>query len=105
TNTLNTLQGITGYGVNYGERISGYLTPPATGNYYFWLSGSDSAQLWISDDNTPADAALRASVLPAPNGSAPPYFGTGPQQWTVQPSQQSAWLTLVAGQQYYIEVL
>ncbi len=29
----------------------------------------------------------------------------GPQQWNVQASQQSPWLALVAGQQYYLEVL
>src|SRR5262249_7020459 len=40
-NSLGGLQGITGYGQNYGERIRGFFTAPVTGNYYFWASGSD----------------------------------------------------------------
>src|SRR5262249_53614860 len=37
TNTLGTLEGITGFGTNYGERIRGFFTAPTTGNYYFWI--------------------------------------------------------------------
>ena len=43
TNVLGTLEGIVNYGDNYGERIQGYFTAPATGNYFFWIAGSDSA--------------------------------------------------------------
>ena len=67
TNMLGTLEGITDYGNNYGERIRGYFTAPATGNYYFWIAGSDSAQLWISDDNEPVNKVLRAWVTPTNN--------------------------------------
>ena len=105
TNTLGTLEGITDYGDNYGERIRGYFTAPTTGNYYFWIAGSDSAQLWISDDSDPVNKVLRCSVLPTNNPSAPPQNGTGSRQWLVQPGQQSPWLALVAGQKYYIEIL
>jgi uncharacterized protein (DUF1800 family) len=105
TNTLGTLEGITDYGDNYGERIRGYFTAPTTGNYYFWIAGSDSAQLWISDDSDPVNKVLRCAVLPTNNPSAPPQNGTGSRQWKVQPGQQSPWLALVAGQKYYIEVL
>src|ERR1051326_705704 len=31
-NTLGTLEGITGFGQNYGERIRGFFTAPVTGN-------------------------------------------------------------------------
>ena len=105
TNVLGTLQGVTGYGQNYGERVRGYFTPPVTGNYYFWIAGSDSAQLWISDDNNQVNEVLRAWVIPTPNPLAPPEYGTAPQQWNLQTNQQSAWLSLVAGQPYYIEIL
>jgi len=105
TNVIGALQGVTGYGFNYGERIRGYFTPPATGNYYFWVAGSDSAQLWISDDNDPVDAVLRSQVYPTTDPAAPGMNGTGPQQWAVQSSQQSGWLALTGGQPYYIEVL
>src|SRR5206468_3609161 len=92
---LGTLE-YTNFGVNYGERIRGFVTIPTTGNYSFWLAGSGSAELWISDDNEPAEKIRRAYVSPG---------GTGWRQWNVQTNQQSGWLTLQAGQKYYIEVL
>ena len=98
TNTLGTLEGITNFGSNYGERIRGYLTAPVTGNYYFWIAASDSAELWIANDGEPVNKLRRASVSPM-NG------GTGFRQWNAQPNQQTKWLSLLAGQKYYIEVL
>ena len=98
TNTLGTLEGITDYGDNYGERVRGYLVAPATGNYYFWIAGSDSAELWVSNDGEPVNKVRRAWVNPT-NG------GTASRQWTVQAGQKSGWLALVAGQKYYLEVL
>ena len=105
TNVLGTLEGTLNYGDNYGERIRGYFTAPVTGNYYFWIAGSDSAQLWISDDNNEVNRVLRAWVTPTNNPTAPGQNGTSSRQWNLQPSQQSGWLTLSAGQQYYIEIL
>ena len=96
TNTLGTLEGVTDYGDNYGERIRGYLTAPVTGNYYFWIAASNAAELWLSDDSEPANKIRRCSVTNA---------GTGPRQWTNQPGQKSPWLALVAGQKYYLEIL
>jgi uncharacterized protein (DUF1800 family) len=93
---LGSLEGITDFGDNYGERIRGYITAPTTGNYYFWIAGSDSAELWISNNSEPCNKVRRAYV----SGG-----GTGSRQWTVQPNQKSGWLSLVAGQKYYIEVL
>ena len=104
TNIIGTLQG-TNYGINYGERVRGYFTAPVTGNYYFWVAGSDSAQLWVSDDNNQVNQVLRAWVTPTNNPVAPGENGTSPGQWNIQPSQQTGWLALVAGQQYYIQIL
>ncbi|HTL71862.1 MAG TPA: DUF1800 family protein [bacterium] len=98
TNTLGTLEGISGFGSNYGERIRGYLTATNTGNYYFWISGSDSAELWISNDNEPVNKMKRANVWPVGGG-------TTFRNWATQTNQQSKWLSLVAGQRYYIEIL
>ncbi|HWY30184.1 MAG TPA: PA14 domain-containing protein, partial [Candidatus Acidoferrum sp.] len=105
TNVLGSLEGVTGYGQNYGERIRGYFTAPVTGNYYFWIAGSDSAQLWISDDNNSVNQLLRAWVTPTNNPAAPGQNGTNPRQWSLQSNQQSGWLALTAGQQYFIEIL
>jgi uncharacterized protein (DUF1800 family) len=105
TAALGTLEGITDFGNNYAERIRGYLTAPATGNYYFWIAGSDSAELWISNDSEPANKVRRAYVTPSANPAPPPALGSAPRQWTLQPKQKSGWLSLVAGKKYYIEVL
>ena len=105
TNVLGALQGPANYGGNYGERVRGYFTAPATGNYYFWITGSDSAQLWIADDNNPVNQVLRAWVTPTNNPTLPGQNGTSAGQWNVQPSQQSGWLSLVGGQQYYLQIL
>ncbi len=95
TNTLATLEGITDYGDNYGERIRGYITAPVTGNYYFWVAASNAVELWISNDSEPANKVRRNFVA----------GGTGVRQWTNQPSQKSPWLALVGGQKYYFEIL
>ena len=105
TNTLATLEGITNYGDNYGERVRGYFIAPVTGNYYFWIAGSDSAQLWIADDSEQVDKVLRCWVTPTNNPTAPGQNGTSPRQWNLQTSQQSGWLAMVAGQKYYVEIL
>jgi hypothetical protein len=102
---LGTLEGITDFGDNYGERIRGYLTAPATGNYYFWIAASDSAELWISNDGETANKVRRAYVTPTANPSPPPANGSASRQWNLQANQKSGWLSLAAGQGYYIEIL
>ncbi len=97
TNAIGTLEGITNFGDNYGERVRGYLIPPVTGNYYFWIAGNSSAEMWISNDEEPANRVRRAFV-------SNPKVVT-PRQWTIQPNQRSAWLALEAGRRYYVEVL
>ena len=57
---FGALEGVTDFGDNYGERVRGYFTAPTSGNYYFWIAGSDSAELWISNDNEPANKVRRA---------------------------------------------
>jgi uncharacterized protein (DUF1800 family) len=105
TNALGSLEGVTNYGDNYAERIRGYFTPSVTANYYFWIAGSDSAQLWISNDGNQVNKVQRCSVTPTNNPTAPGQNGTSPRQWNLQLGQQSGWLTLSAGQPYYIEIL
>lgn len=105
TTWVGGLEGITDFGDNYAERVRGYFTAPATGNYYFWIAGSDSAQLWISNDGEAVNKVLRAWVTPTNNPTAPGHNGTSPRQWNLQASQRSGWLSLVGGQKYYVEVL
>ena len=98
--TISTIDEDTNYGINIGERLRGYLVPPKTGNYYFWIAANNAAELWISNDSEYVNKVRRASVTAR----------TGKKVWHVADSlqaaaQQSQWLSLVAGQKYYFEVL
>ena len=93
TSTLTSLQAPGNSGDNYGARIRGYITAPTTGTYQFWLAADEAAELYISDDEEPVNAWLRAS-LTAPS-SAPPT-------WTS--AATSPLLYLNAGSRYYFEV-
>jgi uncharacterized protein (DUF1800 family) len=105
TNSIGTLEGINNFGDNYAERIRGFITAPATGNYYFWIAGSDSAELWISNDSEPVNKVRRAYVMPTNNPTGLTGGGTGPRQWNLQSKQQTGWMSLIGGQQYYVEIL
>jgi len=96
TNTLTSLAAQTDFGDNYGARIRGYITAPVTGNYYLWVAASNSAELWISNDDDPINSFKRASVLSGHSGG---------WSWNAEPSQKSAWLALKQGKRYYFEVL
>jgi hypothetical protein len=60
---------------NYGERARGYVTPPQTGDYTFWISGDDYIDLLLSTDDTAANAVVIAQVpgwTGAKNGASTP---------------------------------
>jgi hypothetical protein len=80
---------------NFGERIRGFVCPPTTGNYTFWISGNDNCELWLSTDATATNKRKIAYV----SGY------TNVRQWTKYPAQQSLPVTLNAGTMYYIEAL
>ncbi len=82
-------------GKNYGQRLRGYLHPPAGGAYRFWIAASDTAQLWLGTDDTPTHRQLIAEVTEP----------TGVRQWNQYPGQRSGWVNLEGGKPYYIEVL
>ncbi len=79
----------------FGQRIVGYIYPPTTGEYTFWISGDDETELWLSSDNQASGANLIAN--------SPSW--TGHRQWDRHASQQSVAINLTAGQPYYIEAL
>ncbi len=85
--------------VDYGVQVGGYIYPPTTGKYTFWIASDDDSQLWLNSTSgsggSPAGAKMIASV------STP----TSPYDWTANSSQESAQITLYAGQRYYIEAL
>ncbi|MFM2177260.1 MAG: hypothetical protein RL015_1358, partial [Verrucomicrobiota bacterium] len=79
----------------YGVRMRAFLTPSASGNYTFYVSGDDDCELWLSTNDSAANKVRIASLAGFSN----------PQQWTKFASQKSAEIALVAGQRYYIEAL
>ena len=82
-------------GNNFGERLNGYICPPATGLYTFWIASDASAELWLSTSSSPAN-----KVKIAYNTSA-----TNSRQWNKYATQKSVAISLVAGQVYYVEAL
>lgn len=82
-------------GDSFGGRLRGYLYPPETGEYTFWVWGDDRAEFWLG----PADGPDGRRLL-----CATPY-GTGARQWDRYPEQKSAPVLLQAGRRYDIEVL
>ena len=79
---------------NYGVRVYGWLTPPESGDYTFWIAANDMGELWLSTDADPANAKLIASV---PSGA-----GGDPCQWDGDPAQKSVAIALLTGQKYFI---
>ncbi|MDR6644791.1 T9SS type A sorting domain-containing protein [Chitinophaga ginsengisegetis] len=92
---ITSLEGPTNSSDNYGTRIRGYIHPPASGSYTFWVAGDDNADLYLSSGDNAANSSRIAYV----NG------WTNSREWNKYSTQQSASINLVAGQKYYIEVL
>lgn len=81
---------------NFGERIRGYLVPPATGEYTFWITSDDDGEFWLSSSEDPGLRSRLASV----SGTYTPA-----DQWEQVPSQKSRRIRLEAGRRYYFEAL
>jgi PA14 domain/Immunoglobulin domain/Immunoglobulin I-set domain len=80
-------------GENYGSRTRGFITPPTTGSYTFWIASDDNSELWLGTNDQPSTARVIASV---------PQW-TNAREWTKYSQQQSAAISLNAGTRYYIE--
>ncbi|RPI03824.1 MAG: VWA domain-containing protein [Calditrichaeota bacterium] len=80
---------------NYGTRMRGFLHPPSTGKYTFWISSDDLSELWLSTDDKPENKVQICKVA----------SWTGSREWTKETNQQSKAITLEAGKHYYMETL
>jgi streptogramin lyase len=91
---LTSFEAPTNWTDSYGTRIQGNLHPKTSGDYTFWIAGDDESELWLSTDDNPAHAVLIAWI--------DNYGWCSPREWDKYPSQQSAPISLIGGQKYYI---
>jgi hypothetical protein len=92
---LTSFEGPTNYADEYGSRIRGYICPPVSGDYVFYIASDDNSELWLSTDNDPANKVKIAYVSDWTNS----------REWTKLPEQKSAVITLTANRKYYVEAL
>jgi len=83
------------FGDGYGTMMEGYLHPPASGEYTFYIASDDQGELWLSPDSDPARAVRVASVSD--------YTGKG--EWAKSDSQRSKPVALAKDREYYFKVL
>jgi len=83
------------YTNRFGARARGYLTPPQTGDYTFWVYGDDDGELYLSTDDRPINSMLVAETS----------GWTAANDWYKSGTQKSSPRPLMAGQRYYIEAL
>lgn len=95
TGTRTTFEMQTNLGSNLGIRMYGYICPPTTGNYIFWIASDASGELWISTNSSPANKIRRAYNTSSTNS----------RQWNKFATQKSVAVPMVAGQLYYVEAL
>ncbi len=100
SNNPTIFEGPVNWANNYGTRFRGYVYPPQSGSYTFWISSDDNSELWLSTDENPLNKVKIASVPPYACGG-----WTNSRQWDKCSEQQSSPITLQAGEKYYIEVL
>ena len=79
----------------FASRLRGYLHPPATGDYRFWIAADDMGELWLGTNESPASArriALAAAF-------------TNPREWNKRSGQKSDLVRLEGGRRYYFETV
>ena len=77
----------------YGSLVRGFITPPVTGNYTFWIAADDSGELYLSTDESPS---TRRKICACPGF-------VDPHAWDRMPQQKSQPIALMAGKRYYVE--
>ncbi|MCC6234357.1 MAG: hypothetical protein IT580_17075, partial [Verrucomicrobiales bacterium] len=103
---LDSFEAPQGVADNYAQRVSGYFIPPATGNYVFFVSADDDADLYLSTDDKPANKRVIASEVQWSNNRQWLNTGDGTDNAgdpTTKRSDTLEVIRLTAGQKYYIE--
>jgi Peptidase M60, enhancin and enhancin-like/N-terminal domain of M60-like peptidases/PA14 domain len=98
--TAGGLEGPRNGGNNFGERLRGYVYPPVTGEYRFWLSGDDAVRFSL---NTQGESDESVNITPLITLSTSSGYRAFDDH--VVSVQQSVSVTLQAGHAYSFEVL
>jgi hypothetical protein len=85
----------------YASRMWGWLVPPITGDYVFWISADDMGELWLSTNDNPENGVLVCFMT---WNTEPKPWKAEPRQWRTYPEQESEPIPLVGGQAYFFEV-
>jgi hypothetical protein len=80
---------------NFAARYRGFLIPPMTGSYKFWIANENVSELWLSTNANPADKMKIAEVT-----RDTPY-----SKWPHTHEVESISVNLEAGKRYYLEAL
>ncbi|MBL9138576.1 MAG: CSLREA domain-containing protein [Verrucomicrobiales bacterium] len=75
-------------GDNYGQKLAGYLIPPTTGDYRFFIASDDHSELWLSTDANPANKVRVARLS---------YWTPNQRGWNQGPLNQPTEDVLVPG--------
>jgi hypothetical protein len=88
-------------GDDYGDSLSGWITPTAPGNYTFFIASDDPSQLFLSGDDNPANASLIAEETDCCDAFQEPGIANddGVTYSTSSP------IHLTAGNKYFIQAL
>ncbi|MFZ2958395.1 MAG: LamG-like jellyroll fold domain-containing protein [Candidatus Ozemobacteraceae bacterium] len=78
---------------NFGTRIYGWINPPQTGSYNFYMCTDDGGKLFLSTDGTPTNKRQICGET----------WAWGYKNWFASTAQKSPGIDLVAGQLYFIE--
>jgi WD40 repeat protein len=89
-------------GDDYGARITGFILPPETGEYRFYIASDDQSRFFLSTDHQPQNKQLVAEEL----------YWQSPRAWTAfrrrvgDPAPNvSKPIRLEKGKRYYVEAL
>ena len=93
TSTFSTFASTQTVADNYVRRVSGWLVPPTSGVYTFWIASDDGSTLFLSPDEKESGKQAIASVTGY----------TSFKVWNAMSSQMSTPVFLQAGRAYYIE--
>ncbi|MDH3584495.1 MAG: PA14 domain-containing protein, partial [Phycisphaerae bacterium] len=92
--SLSRFESPANWGDNHVQRLVGYVHPPVTGEYTFWITSDDASELFLSTDQDPSNRK-RVAYLHAVAGRG---------QWP-DGSARSGSIRLEAGRRYFIEAI